>query len=59
MTCGTLSFAHFVTPAKAGGHLPPNRSSTRVLCKLTVQVMDSRLRGNDEREGCVPMGSTA
>ena len=53
MTCVTLPFTHFVTPAKAGGHLPLYRSSTRGLCKLTAQVMDSRLRGNDEREGCV------
>jgi hypothetical protein len=57
MSCVTLPFTHFVTPAKAGVHLPPYRSFTRGLCKLTAQVMDSRLRGNDEREGCVPGGA--
>jgi hypothetical protein len=50
MTDIMLSVEHFVTPAKAGVHLLPSQSSAR----MKAQMMDSRLRGNDEAlEGAV------
>jgi hypothetical protein len=37
-----------VIPAKAGIHLPSFRPAQRPSCKPIIQVMDSRLRGNDD-----------
>jgi hypothetical protein len=38
----------FVIPAKAGIHHQRSSFSRWALCKIDPQVMDSRLRGNDE-----------
>ena len=42
------SYPVFVIPAKAGNHHPRWRFTQHGLRKFLGQVMDSRLRGNDE-----------
>jgi gamma-glutamylputrescine oxidase len=44
----TLTTPSVVIPAKAGIHHPPINSTQRSQQKTGAQVMDSRLRGNDE-----------
>ena len=45
---GPFTIPQLVIPAKAGIQGRTYRFSQVVLCKLLVQAMDSRLRGNDK-----------
>ena len=59
-TLPNFYYPDFVIPAKAGIHHRNERLSRHSFRKLLAQVMDSRLRGNDElgegsdevRNGC-------